>query len=68
MVKIPNMDTCLVLRGRWLQVLDDVRERLPEAFDMEDIRSRVAELTPYIMVAIQVSVATFLLISLPSSV
>lgn len=35
------------------QVLDDVRERLPEPFDMEDIRSRVAELTPYIMVAIQ---------------
>lgn len=39
-----------------LQVLDDIRERLPEAFDMEDIRSRVAELTPYIMVAIQVGI------------
>lgn len=37
------------------QVLDDIRERLPEPFDMEDIRSRVAELTPYIMVAIQAS-------------
>jgi hypothetical protein len=38
-----------------MQVLDEVRERLPEPFDMEDIRSRVAELSPYIMVAIQVN-------------
>lgn len=29
-------------------------EKLPELFDMEDIRSRVDEFTPYIMVAIQV--------------
>lgn len=37
-----------------MQVLDDIRDRLPEAFNMEDIRSRVPDLTPYIMVAIQV--------------
>ena len=36
-------------------VLDDLLERLPELFDLEDIRSRIDELTPYIMVAIQVS-------------
>ena len=54
MTSIFSEDKCCVLRGQWLQVLDDIRERLPEAFDMEDIRSRVAELTPYIMVAIQV--------------
>ena len=48
-----------------LQVLDETRDRLPEIFDMEDIRSRVAEPTPYIMVAIQVS--TRHLISPPSS-
>ena len=29
-------------------------ERLPEQFDLEDIRSRVDEFTPYVMVAIQV--------------
>ena len=34
-------------------MLDDLLERLPELFDLEDIRSRVDELTPYIMVAIQ---------------
>ena len=39
---------------RVLQMLDEIRERLPEPFDMDDIRSRVAELSPYIMVAIQV--------------
>ena len=48
-----------------LQVLDETRDRLPDIFDMEDIRSRVAEPTPYIMVAIQVS--TRHLISPPSS-
>lgn len=35
-------------------VLDDVVERLPDQFDMEDIRGRVDEFTPYVMVAIQV--------------
>eukprot|EP00879_Flechtneria_rotunda_P029616 GHRR01032042.1.p1 GENE.GHRR01032042.1~~GHRR01032042.1.p1 ORF type:complete len:1612 (+),score=608.41 GHRR01032042.1:122-4837(+) len=35
-------------------VLDDLGDRLPEQFDMEDIRSRVDEVTPYVMVAIQV--------------
>lgn len=37
-----------------VQVLDDLVERLPEMFDMEDIRGRVDEFSPYIMVAIQV--------------
>ena len=36
-------------------VLDDLVERLPENFDLEDIRGRVDEYTPYVMVAIQVS-------------
>jgi dynein heavy chain len=35
-------------------VLDDLGDRLPDMFDMEDIRSRVDEYTPYVMVAIQV--------------
>ena len=39
-------------------VLDDLLERLPELFDLEDIRSRIDELTPYIMVAIQVRACT----------
>lgn len=30
-------------------------DKLPEQFDMEDIRSRVDELSPYVMVAIQES-------------
>lgn len=34
-------------------VLDDVSERLPEEFDLEDIRKRAEEVTPYVMVAIQ---------------
>eukprot|EP00227_Mantoniella_beaufortii_P011774 CAMPEP_0197579874 /NCGR_PEP_ID=MMETSP1326-20131121/3768_1 /TAXON_ID=1155430 /ORGANISM="Genus nov. species nov., Strain RCC2288" /LENGTH=4505 /DNA_ID=CAMNT_0043143449 /DNA_START=243 /DNA_END=13760 /DNA_ORIENTATION=+ len=34
-------------------VLDDLVEKLPEQFDMEDIRGRTDEITPYIMVAIQ---------------
>ena len=34
-------------------VLDDVMEKLPENFDLEDIRGRVDEVTPYVMVAIQ---------------
>ena len=41
-------------------MLDDLVERLPEQFDMEDIRGRVDEFTPYVMVAIQVcSLASF---------
>ena len=36
-------------------VLDDILERLPELFDLEEIRSRIDEFTPYIMVAIQVA-------------
>ena len=43
-----------------IQVLDEARDRLPEIFDMEDIRSRIAEPTPYIMVAIQVSLLVVL--------
>ena len=35
-------------------VLDDLVERLPEDFDLEDIRGRVDDFTPYVMVAIQV--------------
>ncbi|CAG9462750.1 unnamed protein product [Pedinophyceae sp. YPF-701] len=35
------------------QVLDDLMERLPDYFDMEDIRGRIDDFTPYIMVAIQ---------------
>jgi dynein heavy chain len=34
-------------------VLDDMVEKLPEQFDMEEIRGRTDEITPYIMVAIQ---------------
>ncbi len=35
-------------------VLDDLGDRLPEQFDMEDVRGRVDEASPYVMVAIQV--------------
>ena len=35
-------------------VLDDLGERLPEQFDLEAIRGRADEFTPYVMVAIQV--------------
>lgn len=38
-------------------VLDDLGERLPELFDLEAIRGRVDEFTPYVMVAIQVGAA-----------
>ncbi|KAI8473051.1 MAG: flagellar outer dynein arm heavy chain beta [Monoraphidium minutum] len=34
-------------------VLDDLGDRLPEQYDLEDIRGRADELTPYVMVAIQ---------------
>ncbi len=36
-------------------VLDEVLEKLPDVFDVADVRSRVDEFTPYIMVAIQVN-------------
>merc|ERR1712070_355863 len=37
-------------------VLDDIVDRLPDQFDMEDIRSKIDEVpTPYQMVAIQES-------------
>ena len=36
-------------------VLDDVMDKLPDLFDMEDIRSRIEDLSPYVMVAIQES-------------
>ena len=36
-------------------VLDDLVERLPDKFDLEDIRGRTDDITPYIMVAIQES-------------
>ena len=39
-------------------VLDDLFELLPEHFDVEEIRSRTEDVTPYIMVAIQVSKAS----------
>lgn len=36
-------------------VLEDIVERLPETYDMEDIRARVEDFSPYTMVAIQES-------------
>lgn len=36
-------------------VLDDLVDKLPDQFDMEDIRGRIDEYTPYVMVAIQES-------------
>jgi dynein heavy chain len=39
-------------------VLDSIMERLPELFDLEEIRSRMDEFTPYVMVAIQVGSLT----------
>ncbi len=35
-------------------VLDDLAERLPDQFDMEEVRGKVDEYTPYVMVAVQV--------------
>ena len=34
-------------------VLDDLLERLPEVYDLEEVRARAEEVTPYVMVAIQ---------------
>ena len=31
------------------QALDTLTERIPETFDLEDIRGRVDEFTPYVM-------------------
>jgi dynein heavy chain len=31
------------------QALDALTERIPEAFDLEDVRGRVDEFTPYVM-------------------
>jgi len=36
-------------------VLDDVMDRLPDRYDMEEIRGKIDEYTPYVMVAIQES-------------
>ncbi len=44
----------LSVEERAKQVLDSVMERLPELFDLEEIRGRVDEFTPYVMVALQV--------------
>jgi dynein heavy chain len=38
-----------------MQVLDDLTDRLPELYDMEEIRGRIDEYTPYVMVAVQES-------------
>ena len=35
-------------------VLDELLEKLPDQLDLADIRARVDELTPYVMVALQV--------------
>jgi hypothetical protein len=35
-------------------VMDVMLEKLPEVYDMEAIRAKVEEVTPYVMVAIQV--------------
>lgn len=43
------------LEERAKQVMDDMVDKLPETYNMEDIRSKVEEVTPYVMVAIQVS-------------
>lgn len=43
----------LSVEERARATLDELTERIPEGFDMEDIRGRVDEFTPYVMVAIQ---------------
>ena len=48
------LSTGLSIEEKSKIVLDDLVERLPENFDLEDIRSRVDEYSPYVMVAIQV--------------
>lgn len=39
-------------------VLDDLVEKLPEHMDLEEIRGRVDDFTPYVMVALQVGQTT----------
>lgn len=36
-------------------ILDDVLDRLPDVPNLDEIRKRVEELTPYTMVALQVN-------------
>ena len=59
-VLVPQKAGCELTRANCydVQVLDDLVERLPDQFDMEDIRGRVDEFTPYVMVAIQVTLTT----------
>ena len=37
-------------------ILDDVLDRLPDVPNLDEIRKRVEELTPYTMVALQVNI------------
>jgi hypothetical protein len=37
-----------------LTILNDILEKVPEALNINDIRSRVTDFTPYVVVAIQV--------------
>lgn len=39
----------LTVEEQTRQVLDSLVDRIPELFDLDDIRSRVDELTPYVM-------------------
>lgn len=42
------------LEERAKMVMDEMVDKLPEVYNMEDIRTKVEEVTPYVMVAIQV--------------
>lgn len=42
------------LEERAKMVMDEMVDKLPEVYNMEDIRAKVEEVTPYVMVAIQV--------------
>ena len=42
------------LHMQGLALLKEVLEKLPEALNVSDIRTRITELTPYVVVAIQV--------------
>lgn len=42
------------LEERAKMVMDQMVDKLPEVYNMEDIRGKVEEVTPYVMVAIQV--------------
>jgi hypothetical protein len=41
-------------------VLEELQEKLPELYSMDEIRSKVDEVTPYVMVAIQVRVCAII--------